>query len=130
MCALDLYYSTLDDVVFINNKEGQAEKMPFDKPALYTSINPGGSYALVINADKEIELYNTDNKLADRYTQQFKNKGESVKYLSVSWELLKLVVVWSDNSIKTQDLADGQEGYVLGSIKSDDNIIAFDSNGR
>lgn len=50
--------------------------------------------------------------------------------MSVNWELLKLVVVWSDNSILTYDLSEGQEGYVMASLKSQDDIVTFDSNGR
>lgn len=41
---------------------------------------------IVINIDKEIEMYNTKDLDADRLIRQFKYKGDSVKFLSVNWK--------------------------------------------
>lgn len=40
--------------------------MPFKKPAEYISISPEGKFFIVVNEDKEIELYDSYNHNNDR----------------------------------------------------------------
>lgn len=77
-----------------------------------------------------LDMEDKDYIGSDTFKYMFRNKGETVKHMAVTWELLKLMVVWSDNTIKTYDLSEGNEGFMLGSVKSVDDIKAFDTNGR
>lgn len=85
---------------------------------------------MTVNQDKEIELYDSYNLNSDRYTYQFRHKGETIQHVAVDWALLKMVTSWSDNTIIVFDIKTGQEGMKLSTFSVEHPVTAIATNGR
>lgn len=102
--------------------------MPFFNPIDHIDFSPTKEKIMVVNSNREIELYYNQQKNSDRFFHQFKNKGSKVLHFAVNWKTEKAVISWDDNTVKIYDLQNGHEGFTLGSIKFDSPVTALAMN--
>eukprot|EP00801_Mesodinium_rubrum_P005408 Mrub_05412.p1 GENE.Mrub_05412~~Mrub_05412.p1 ORF type:complete len:377 (+),score=62.71 Mrub_05412:3-1133(+) len=128
-CGSDLTLATKDKTYYLSN-EFDETYIKYDSEVDIVEIDPTNSHLVVVNKQRQIEVYNTQIRDADKYLYHFRNKDNTVRFMKVSWPYEKMVVAWSDNSCKIYDLKLGYEGYVVGSIPAKGTISAISTVGK